>query len=157
MDTSHEGTESVPPRAERWTICRAGHVHWGVLGGAGFLFRYHAGEGGVAEYLLAQRSRSVDNGGSWGVPGGATRASESAEETARRETLEEIGTLPEYRVTSVDVQDCGGGWIFHLFCADVEEEFTAYCGQETDATGWFTEEMIRSLPRHPDLRLPVDH
>jgi 8-oxo-dGTP pyrophosphatase MutT (NUDIX family) len=137
--------------AERWTICTDDHVHWGALGGAGLLFRYTPSTG-PPTYLLVQRSRSVDEGQTWGVPGGAIKAGEAPETAARRETLEEIGTLPSYRVTEIQHQDCGGGWVFHVICANVEDEFDAFCGQETDATGWFTREQMRNLPLHPGVR-----
>lgn len=141
----------MPSPSERWTICRMGHVHWGAIGGAGILFRY-AGQGVPTTYLLAQRSRWVDQGGTWGMPGGAIRSGETPQDAARREVNEEIGTVPLYRATEVDVQDCGGGWTFRIFDAEVEEEFMAYCGRETDATGWFTAEMMKVLPLHPGVR-----
>ena len=140
---------------DRWTVCEKGHVHWGVNGGAGLLFRYVPNQG-EPTYLLQQRSRWVDYGGTWGIPGGAIRDGESSEETARREVAEEIGVLPDYRITAVEVQDCGGGWSFHILTADVDEPFTAYCGKQTDATGWFTREEMRSLPLHPGFQEWLD-
>ncbi len=137
--------------AERWTICNDDHVHWGALGGAGLLLRYAPG-GAEPTYLLQQRSRTVDQGGTWGVPGGAIKPGESPETAARRETLEEIGTLPPYRVSEIQHQDCGGGWIFHIICADVDREYEAFCGQETDTTGWFTCAQMHNLPLHSGLR-----
>lgn len=137
---------------EHWTICEAGHVHWGAAGAAGILFRYVPTQPGVETYLLTQRSRSVDEPGSWSVPGGAIRAGESPEAAARRETSEEIGTVPSYRTLSVEPQPCGGGWSYYLVHADVDEEFTAYCVQETDATGWFRIEDMAHLELHPGMR-----
>jgi 8-oxo-dGTP pyrophosphatase MutT (NUDIX family) len=82
--------------------------------------------------------------GHGGIPGGAIRDGESPEVTARREVAEEIAVLPSYRVTGVEIQDeiqdCGGGWKFHMLRGDVDEPFSAFCAQETDATGWFTVE-----------------
>jgi len=138
-----------------WTVCERGHVHWGQAGGAGFLFRYLP-ERGEASYLLLQRSKLVDYAGTWGVPGGARRHGESPEATARREAEEEVGTLPSYRVTGVNVQDCGGGWKFHLVTADVDDPFLAYCGKETDATGWFTQADMQNMNLHPGLRRWLD-
>ena len=99
-------------------------------------------------YLLARRSRLVDEGGTWGIPGGAIRNGESPEAAARREIAEEIGELPAYRLAGVEVQDCGGGWLFHILTADVEEPFEAYSVQETDATDWFTEDEMNNLALH---------
>jgi 8-oxo-dGTP diphosphatase len=140
---------------DRWMVCEKGHVHWGAAGGAGFLFRYAPSQGKPV-YLLQQRSRWVDYGGTWGIPGGAIKYVESPEVTARREVAEEIGVLPGYRVTGVEIRDCGGGWKFHILTADVDEPFLAFCAQETDATGWFTVEEVRNLPLHPGFQEWLD-
>ncbi len=140
-----------PQPGERWTICAADHIHWGANGGAGLLLRYTPASG-EPTYLLARRSRWVDEGGLWGIPGGALRDGESPEGAARREISEEIGHLPAYSVAGVEIQDCGGGWVFHIIVADVAETFTAYSVQETDETGWFTAAAMRNLPLHPGLR-----
>jgi len=144
------GSERPAP-GERWTVCGAGHVHWGANGAAGLLLR-HAPRDGDPAYLLTQRSRWVDEGATWGIPGGAIRDGESPEVAAERETIEEVGQLPSYRVTRIDAQDCGGGWRFHMISAEVDRRFEAYCGQETDATGWFALDAIGELPLHPGLR-----
>ena len=144
-------TGQQPFPGERWTFCAAGHAHWGANGGAGLLLRHRAGNGEVG-YLLTQRSRWVDEGGTWGIPGGAIRDGETPELAAFREAREEIGELPPYRVSTIDEQDCGGGWMFRIIVADVKRRFDAYCMQETDATGWFTPAQITNLPLHPGFR-----
>ena len=144
-----------PARGERWTICALDHVHWGANGGAGLLLRYRSPDS-EPRYLLALRSRWVDEPATWGIPGGAIRDGETPEAAARRETVEEIGQLPAYRVAAEDVQDCGGGWRFHILLADVEAMFDAYSVRETDATGWFTPRQMRELPLHPGLRRWLD-
>ncbi|MDA8320777.1 MAG: NUDIX domain-containing protein [Actinomycetota bacterium] len=137
--------------SDRWTFCSQGHIHWGANGGAGLLLRF-APERGEPVYLLAERSRRVDEGGTWGIPGGAIHDGEEAEAAARREAAEEIWPLPPYQVTGVDVQDCGGGWRFHIVRADVAEPFAAYAATQTDATGWFTLAEMTSLRLHPVFR-----
>jgi len=138
-------------KSERWTICNHGHVHWGADGAEGFLFRYVPLDGEPL-YLLQQRTRWVDHGGTGGMPGGAVKDRESPEMTARREVQEKILSLPTYRVTGVEVQDCGGGWKSHIVTADVDRTLDAYCGQETDATGWFTREGMRYLSLDPGIQ-----
>jgi ADP-ribose pyrophosphatase YjhB (NUDIX family) len=86
------------------------------------------------------------------MPGGAVKDRESPEMTARREVQEKILSLPTYRVTGVEVQDCGGGWKSHIVTADVDRTLDAYCGQETDATGWFTREGMRYLSLDPGIQ-----
>jgi 8-oxo-dGTP pyrophosphatase MutT (NUDIX family) len=86
-------------------------VHWGQSGAAGFLFRY-VRPAGEPTYLLQQRAKLVDFPGTWGIPGGAIRESESPEAAARREALEEVGSIPAYRITGFEVQNCGGGGSF---------------------------------------------
>jgi len=135
-----------------WKICEMGHVHWGNQGAAGFLFR-HTAPDAEPSFLLQQRSTTVDYPSTWGIPGGAIRDAESPEAAAKREFQEEIGTLPPYRITDVKVQDCGGNWKFHMILADVDEEFLAFCGKETVATGWFTLSDMMSLHLHPGLQI----
>ena len=84
---------------------------------------------------MRRSHRWVDEGGTWGMPGGAIHDGESPEAAAYREANEEIWPVPPYRVTGIEVQDCGGGWKFHIIHADVDEPFTAYTARETDSTG----------------------
>jgi 8-oxo-dGTP diphosphatase len=144
-----------PAPGERWTICALDHVHWGANGGAGLLLRYQPPDG-EPRYLLTLRSRWVDEPATWGMPGGAIRTGESAEEAARRETVEEIGQLPPYHLAAEEVQNCGGGWLFHIFLADVDAMFDAYSVRETDATGWFSSRQMCELPLHSGLRRWLD-
>jgi len=79
------------------------------------------------------------------------RAGENPEATARREAREEIAFIPRYRLVKTEVQECGGGWKFHVLIADVDAPFDALCGKDTDATGWFTKEEMRGLLLHPGI------
>ena len=133
---------------DRWIFCGMDHVHWGAHGAAGLLIRF-VPRIGDAVYLLQLRANSVDHSGTWGIPGGAIRGGESVELAARRETEEEIGPLPAIRVTSIEVQDCGGGWKFYVVNADVDSPFRAFCVKETEAIGWFTRREMGDLRMHP--------
>jgi len=103
-------------------------------------------------YLLTQRSRWVDEGGSWAIPGGAIRDGETPEVAAEREAEEEIWPVPPHRATGVITQDCGGGWKFFVVTAIVDEALPTYPARQTDATGWFASEDMRTLPLHPGFR-----
>lgn len=81
---------------------------------------------------------------------------ETPKVAARRVAAEEIWPVPRYRVRGIEVQDCGGGWQFHIVSADVTELFAAHPVKETAATGWFTIEQIRALPLLPEIRRWVD-
>ena len=139
------------PRSDRWTGCASGHLHWGTHGGAGLLLRYVRAQGKDL-YLLVHRSRCVDHGGTWGIPGGALHEGETAEAGAGRETGEEIWPIPRHRVWGVETQDCGAGWQFKIVRAEVERPRTVHAARETDATGWFS--LDRDGAAQPASRLP---
>jgi len=90
------------------------------------------------------------------MPGGAIHDGESPQAAAHREATEEIWTVPAYRVTGTEVQDCGGGWKFHIVHADIDEPFTAYTHRETAGTGWFTISQMKALRLHPGFRQWVE-
>ena len=127
----------------------------GRPGGAGLLLR-HLPQQGQPVYLLTERSRWIDEGGTWGIPGGAIPHGESPEEAARRKAAEQIWPVPAYRVTGIEVQDCGGGWKFHIVGADIDAPFTACTARDTDATGWFTMPEMRGLRLYSGIRRWVD-
>ena len=152
---STPGEASAPrtPRAamtERWTVCSAGHVHWGAIGAAGLLLSCTPDREPL--FLLARRSRWVDEGGRWAIPGGAIRDGESPGEAARREFVEELSVTPDYQITDIQRADCGGGWAFWTIRGHVPAVFEAYCGTETDATGWFTVPQLTQLDLHPGFQ-----
>ena len=92
--------------------CSKGHLHWGCPR-RGRAFARHVPQRGQPVYLLAERSRWKDAGGTWGIPGGAFHHGETPEATARRKAQEEIWPVPAYHVTRTQVQDCARGWKFH--------------------------------------------
>lgn len=61
---------------------------WGKFGAAGLFLV--AGD----EVLLQHRATWTNNGGTWGIPGGARDKLESPEQAALRETEEETGISP---------------------------------------------------------------
>ncbi len=38
-----------------------------------------------------------------------------------------------------------------MVSADIDRAFRAFCVRETEATGWFTREEMKSLRLHPDF------
>ncbi|CAN5585903.1 hypothetical protein BH10ACT8_BH10ACT8_02740 [soil metagenome] len=89
-----------------WTICSEGHRHWGRFGAAGLLVL------DAGRVILQQRAPWTHEGDSWGIPGGARDAGESAAAAALREANEEAGLDPQ------DIEPIGlyivdhGGWAY---------------------------------------------
>lgn len=92
----------VPPLLPRhagdeWVACE-GHRHWGLFGAAGLLLaRREAGPGGpgrVTDVVLQHRALWSDQGGTWGIPGGALAPGEDAVTGALREAAEEAAIEP---------------------------------------------------------------
>lgn len=68
---------------------------------SGVLILLFPNRSGALELILTLRSRHIDHGGQISFPGGRSEAGETAEETALRETREEVG------VTAGDIQILG--------------------------------------------------
>jgi 8-oxo-dGTP pyrophosphatase MutT (NUDIX family) len=94
-----------------WTICDAGHRHWGLFGAAGLLLT----DGD--RVLLQHRAPWTHEGDTWGIPGGARDAGETAVQAALREAAEEAGLSAE------DIEPLGlfiadhGGWSYTTVAA----------------------------------------
>lgn len=93
---------------------------WGLNGAAGLLLRAPA-EDGTPLILMQHRAHWTNDGGTWGIPGGAIDSHESAIEGARREVEEETAVVldPE-RVRWTGVTST-----FH-FTWVIEREFHPY-------------------------------
>jgi len=138
----------------RWAVCHSGHLHRGIYGAAGLLLRY-APDNETPLFLLTEQMRSFDVK-VWGLPSGVIKKGESPVTTAHRGAAEGIWPVPRHRVTGVETEDCGGGWQFHLICADVSQLFTVHPVRETCCTGWFTINQMGALPLIRGFRRWVD-
>ncbi len=98
-----------PHPGDAWLTCTCGNRHWGVHGAAGLLLARQApgaaprGAPGAqaptpdaptVQVLLQHRALWSDQGGTWGVPGGALRPGEDPVAGALRESEEEAGVDP---------------------------------------------------------------
>ncbi len=137
-----------------WLKCEQGHRHWGRLGAAGLL--------AVAPgpYVLLQHRAPWSHGGdTWGVPGGARTSSESAEQAARRETVEETGLdLSDLVLHAQHVAD-HGTWSYTTFVGTVPGRLPVVAERESVDLRWVAVEDVTTLPLHasfaqawPELR-----
>jgi 8-oxo-dGTP pyrophosphatase MutT (NUDIX family) len=145
--------------ADGYTRCAQGHRHWGLAGAAGLLVR-HRDESGVRRYLLQHRAARTHHGDTWGIPGGALDWTESAEEGARRESVEELGRLPDGLTTVRIHRDDHGGWAYSTVVVDSPERFTPdVVGWEVGEHGyrWCTRDELAALALHPGFAASLDH
>ena len=91
------------------------------------------------------------HGGTWGIPGGALHRGETPEDGARREAVEEFGTVPDYAVAEV-IADDARGWTNSTVVADVATpvDLEPVTWEHTTAR-WVTPEEATHLPLHPGL------
>lgn len=102
--------------------------------------------------LLVLRAHWLVEPNTWSVPGGLLDASETPEQAARRECLEEVGHLPPYALR--DVEDVG---TYQLLVADVEPEdlgWTPVLNDEHTDWVWADRAWIQAHwnDLHPGLR-----
>lgn len=126
-----------------WTGCALGHRHWGRYGAAGVL--------AVAPgpYVLLQHRAPWSHGGdTWGVPGGARHRTETAEQAALRETVEETG-LDVTRLEVVDrhVAD-HGSWSYTTLVARARSRLPVVAERESVEVRWVALDDVERLPLH---------
>ena len=94
---------AVRDSGDAWVYGPDGTKFWGRFGAAGLLV-WHRSLG----VLLQHRIGWSHFGGTWGLPGGARKAGESAQDAAYREAHEEAGVPPTLlRVMTSSVLDLG--------------------------------------------------
>jgi 8-oxo-dGTP pyrophosphatase MutT (NUDIX family) len=133
-----------------WVTCALGHRHWGRVGAAGLLVHRVGAEG--PELLLQHRAVWSHHGGTWGTPGGALHAGESAAHGALREVREELGLLPGDLELGPSSVDDHGGWSYTTVLArplrDIEPRDLELDG-ESDGVAWIALGDLVSVPLHP--------
>lgn len=142
--------QHVPHPGDGWVECTCGRRHWGLHGAAGLLLARRAPDGTVAAVVLQHRALWSDQGGTWGVPGGARGPEESAEQAALREAAEEGGIDP----TAVAVRGSHvldhGPWSYTTVLADavgpVDPEPT---DAESLEVRWVDADEVATLPLLP--------
>ena len=88
--------ENVHQPGDGWIDCACGRKHWGINGASGVLLaRRDPASGEVTHVVMQHRAVWSAEGGTWGIPGGASADGESPIEGALRESYEEANITPE--------------------------------------------------------------
>jgi septum formation protein len=154
----HRGpvTSALPHRLHRhpgdaWVIC-GDHRHWGTYGAAGLLLARRGAEGAVIDVVLQHRALWSDQGGTWGVPGGALAPGEPAVGGALREAEEEASIRPgAVRVVGTHVLD-HGPWAYTTVVGEIAQGATvapAASDPESLDVRWVSLPELTSLPLLP--------
>ncbi len=129
---------------DAWVDGPAGR-YWGTFGAAGLLLVHD--EAGI---LLQLRVGWSHFGGTWGLPGGARKPGESAEQAAIREADEEAG-VPAALIEVFDssIHDIGY-WSYTTVLARATEFFEPVIGDAESADlRWVPVDEVADLPLHP--------
>lgn len=145
----------VPPHRPRhpgdgWVECRCGRRHWGLSGAAGLLLARPATGADAAAIVLQHRALWSDQGGTWGLPGGARHTGEPAVDGALREAAEEAGIDPaSVRVVGEHVLD-HVDWSYTTVIALTAGEVDARpTDDESLAIAWVALDDVDTLPLLP--------
>jgi 8-oxo-dGTP pyrophosphatase MutT (NUDIX family) len=133
-----------------WVQCRCGSRHWGLHGAAGLLLARRTPDGRLDAVVLQHRALWSDQGGTWGVPGGAIGPEESPEQGALRESAEEAGIPPAaVRVLDSVVLD-HGTWRYTTVLAEtVTVVEPAATDSESLEVAWVPADDVARLPLLP--------
>jgi 8-oxo-dGTP diphosphatase len=100
-------------------------------------------------YVLLQHRAPWSHGGdTWGVPGGARAGHESAEQTARRETVEETGLDVDQLVLHAEHVADHGTWSYTTFVALAPERLPVVADRESVDLRWVPLDDVEALPLH---------
>ncbi|MET1088505.1 MAG: NUDIX hydrolase [Arthrobacter sp.] len=129
---------------DAWVEGKRGRF-WGRFGAAGVL-AYDPAKG----VLLQHRAVWSDNGGTWGLPGGALHEGEDAVAGALREAWEEAAVPPEHvEVLFTSVLDLGY-WSYTTVVAEVTEPFDPVISDpESIELLWIPLAQVEGKELHP--------
>ncbi|UQX86725.1 NUDIX hydrolase [Jatrophihabitans telluris] len=126
-----------------WTVCSLGHRHWGRYGAAGILIT----DGD--RVILQHRAPWTHEGGSWGVPGGARDAHETALQAALREAREEADLEPGDVVAIGAYIADHGGWSYTTVVAVPTRPLDPHAANaESVSVEWVSVDVVARLSLH---------
>lgn len=130
---------------DAWVIDDDGTRYWGRFGAAGLL-AFDA-ERGV---LLQHRVGWSHFGDTWGLPGGARHAGETARDAALRESGEEAGVPSDAVVPRLISVFDARVWTYSTVVADVVAPFEPVISDpESRALEWVPVDAVDAYPLHP--------
>ncbi|MET3567351.1 ADP-ribose pyrophosphatase YjhB, NUDIX family [Leifsonia sp. 98AMF] len=130
---------------DAWVEGPDGQRFWGRFGAAGLLV--HDLRRGI---LLQHRADWSHFGGTWGLPGGARHAGESAVDGALREAAEEAAVPPDaVHVLFESVLDLGF-WSYTTVVGQAVRPFEPHMADvESIELRWVPVDEVNALPLHP--------
>ncbi|PJJ76962.1 ADP-ribose pyrophosphatase YjhB (NUDIX family) [Sediminihabitans luteus] len=134
-----------------WVECVCGRRHWGLHGAAGLLLG-RLDDAGRLEVVLQHRAPWSDQGGTWGVPGGAVAPDETATQGALRETSEEAGVDPDDVVPFAEHLLDHGPWRYTTVLATVRPGALVLprpADAESVDVRWVAADDVTALPLLP--------
>jgi 8-oxo-dGTP diphosphatase len=130
---------------DAWVEGPDGTRYWGRYGAAGLLVIAPD-----ASVLLQHRAAWSHFGGTWGVPGGARHAGETAVDAAVREAAEEAGVPSSLLAVRFESVLDLGYWSYTTVVADAAERFDPVISDpESIALRWVPLTDVGALPLHP--------
>jgi 8-oxo-dGTP diphosphatase len=104
--------------------------------------------------LILKRAGEGKNVGTWGLPGGKAKNSETEIETAHRETREETGldTIPGQKFDSISNDGDAKNAMFTAFFYRVPEPFDIEISKEHSDWKWIPISDLKSEKLHPKFR-----
>lgn len=72
--------------------------------------------------LFIQRSAEVEDSGTWGIPGGSIEAGEEPPDAAQRETIEELGSMPQRMKYIETMINKGSRGEYHIFVMSISAD-----------------------------------
>ncbi|HWS59271.1 MAG TPA: NUDIX hydrolase [Actinotalea sp.] len=147
---------------DAWVSCTCGRRHWGTHGAAGLLLARRTSTG--YDVVLQHRAEWSDQGGTWGIPGGALAPGEDAVQGAVREASEEAGIDPAgLTVVTTRLLD-HGAWSYTTVVARVTgPQDPRPTDAESLEIAWVPTTRVADLPllvafgaAWPDLRALVE-
>lgn len=149
MNASSPPPARIPGSGDGWAAGPGGRRVWGLNGAAGLFLL--ARVDGALSVLLQLRAGWTNQGGTWGIPGGARDMGETAVEAAVREASEECGLNAAdievlwSGVTSGPVEP--GGWTYTTVIARTRsgEALATHANEESEELRWVPLDDVHKL------------